>query len=171
MPAGSTLLADQLSALDELHKYLVEWVQTFRRRFRHGRASLLTSLDATSLKTVLENVHYQGPMKLEVPFGEYSTSNGDSMSFNVALPTAAFTNKRSVLKDALRVLLGDSAAGDRKYWAQTTVKGKPRNMFGEKSEASSNVLHPLLQHDDQKVTAKSDKVSVGTVQVRLPMQY
>ena len=66
LPAGSTMLTEQLAALDELHTWLVGRVHSFRRRFKHARASLLTSLDAASLKAFLEDVQYQGPLHVEV---------------------------------------------------------------------------------------------------------
>lgn len=66
LPAGSTMLSEQLAALDELHSWVVGKVHTFRRRFKHARATLLTSLDASSLKAFLEDVQYQGPLHVEV---------------------------------------------------------------------------------------------------------
>lgn len=103
MPAGSTLLAEQLAALDELHKYVVEWLHAFRRRFRSGHASLLAALNSGSLKASLENVLYQGPMKIELPFGDYAKPDGENVAFDVALPTSAFSTKHSVLRNALQV--------------------------------------------------------------------
>lgn len=170
MPAGSTLLAEQLAALDELHKYVVEWMHTFRRRFRCGRASLLTSLNAGSLNATLENLHYQGPMKIELPFGDYAKPDGESIAFNVALPTTAFSTKHSVLRDALHVLLGDSAAADREYWARTTVKGQSRGTGGgaRAENSSGDGCHPLLKPEELHVETEGESVAVGTVEVLLP---
>ena len=170
MPAGSTSLAEQLAALDELHKYVVEWMHTFKRRFRHGRASLLTSLDAGSLKATMENLVYQGPMKIELPFGDYAKPDGESIAFNVALPTTAFSTKHSVLRNALHVLLGDASAADREYWARTTVKGQSRGTGGAaRADAScADGSHPLLKAGDLYVETKGDSVPIGTVEVLLP---
>ena len=170
MPAGSNSLAEQLAALDELHKYVVEWMHTFKRRFRHGRASLLTSLDAGSLKATMENLVYQGPMKIELPFGNYAKPDGESVAFNVALPTSAFSTKHSVLRNALRVLLGDATAADREYWACTSVKGQARGTGGAaRADASAtDDSHPLLKAGDLYVETKGDSVPIGTVEVLLP---
>jgi hypothetical protein len=167
MPAGTTILAEQLAALDELHKYVVEWIHNFKRRFRHGRTSLLASLNAGALKATLDNLYYQGPIKIELPFGDYAKPEGDSVSFDVALPTSAFSNKHSVLRDALHVLLGDTAAADREYWARTTVKADARSSAGAaRGDGSSGEgCHPLLKHDDLHVDTEEDSVAVGTVEV------
>jgi hypothetical protein len=167
LPVGSTSLAEQLAALNELHTFVVEWMHTFRRRFRHGRASLLTSLNAGSLKATLENLTYQGPMKIELPFGDYAKADGENISFNVALPTSAFSNKHSVLRDALHVLLGDVAAADREYWARTSVKGQHRSSAGasRNDNSSGDGCHFLLRRDELHVETEEDSVAVGNVEV------
>eukprot|EP00892_Ulva_mutabilis_P006932 jgi/Ulvmu1/4610/UM002_0339.1 len=159
-PAGSTMLAEQLAALDELHSWLVGRVHSFRRRFKAARATVLTSLDATSLKLCLEDVQYQGPLHVEVPAKTFTRSEQDCLSFDVKLP--ATLDRRSVLRDALRVLLGDTAA-DRAYWAQTILK-RLRGDSGRGAAAEQE--HPLLPDKEEEAGGdEGERLPVGTLEV------
>lgn len=101
-----------------------------------------------------------------MPTRAFTHSTGDCMCFDVKLP-ATLADRRSVLRDALRVLLGDAAA-DQAYWAQTILKrlrGDDRHA-AEAAPTGSAQEHPLLPDKEEETRgADGDRLPVGTVEV------
>lgn len=95
------------------------------------------------------------------------------MCFDVKLP-ATLAHRRSVLRDALRVLLGDAAA-DQAYWAQTLLKrlrgdDRAAGAAADAAAAAATQEHPLLPDKEEETGgADGDRLPVGTVEVWSPL--
>ena len=175
-PAGAAALQEQLDALDTFHAWLFTKLRAFRRRFKHARASLLASIDQAALKVFLEDVLYQGPLHAELPLvGRRAAKQADgSLAFALDLP-ATLANRRSVLRDALRTLLGDTAGADAAYLRRSAQRSRGRGGGGGGAleavaggQRKHEAVHELLQDGPDVVAHKGDKVSLGTLQVRQP---
>ena len=193
VPNGAATLQAQLLALDQLNAWVLTKLRSFQRRFKHGRASLLASLDAAAVKAFLEDVVYQGPVHAEVPFGGKGTQQSDgSLSFTLALP-ATLANRRSVLRDTLRTLLGDAQGADEAYLERGSHATRPARggrakgikTGGKGSEGGEGqgarehdiaraaaeaeaqpAAHQLLPDGPDIVAHKGDKIPLGTLQAR-----
>jgi hypothetical protein len=185
VPNGEALLAEQLDALNKLHAWLFAKLRGFQRRFKHARASLLASLDSTAIKAFVEEIVYQGPLHAEVPFGKFGVRQSDgSMAFTLAVP-ATLANKRSVVRDTLRVLLGNEAGADEGYLLRSGrhrkggLGGRAKGVKASSGALGSGVLlqeheivkdavtaaHPLLDDGPDVVAQKGEKITLGSVQV------
>jgi hypothetical protein len=186
VPNGEALLAEQLDALNKLHAWLFAKLHGFQRRFEQARASLLASLDSSAIKAFVEDVVYQGPLHAEVPFGKFGVRQSDgSLAFALAVP-ATLANKRSVVRDMLRVLLGNVAGADKGYLQRSgrlrrgSGGGHAKGLRGfsgpqgngaahredEIVRQAATALHPLLEDGPDIVAQRGESIPLGTVQVR-----
>jgi hypothetical protein len=168
-PNGTAALHEQLLALETFNTWLCENLCSFRRRFKHAHASLLMSLDSASINAFLEDVLYQGPLHVEVPLEQQATVLSDgSLSFSLDVP-ATLANRRSVLRDTLRTLLGGAAAADAKYLERSALRdgggGKGGLVVVAEGQRSLPVEHELLVEGPDDVAVSGDKVSLGSMQV------
>lgn len=92
------------------------------------------------------------------------------MCFDVKLP-GTLADRRSVLRDALRVLLGDAAA-DRTYWAQTILKRLRGDQVAagtvsrDGAAAPAEQEHPLLPDEEEEAGEdESARLPIGTIEV------